>query len=267
VGNVSFCLLLTGTVVFAQARPPANVRELVRESVRHGEAGWRNSMDYSCVKRDVTKQFDSNGNLRTTDADAYQMVPLGGHTSYELPVEHNHEPISPEKKLKAENELRKLRAGTPAQKEERFEKLRAERSYMAEVPDAFDFKITGEASLPTGPAWVIEAAPRPDYQPKSRYAHMFPAMRGTLWIDEADVQWVKADAEAIKTVTFGVFIARLAKGSHIVIEQMKLPDGSWVAKRIEAKASARTLLFFNHNFEEDITYSGYRKEAPLAAAK
>jgi hypothetical protein len=96
---------------------------------------------------------------------------------------------------------------------------------------------------------------------------MFRAMSGTLWIDNKDVEWVKADAVAIDTVAFGFFIARLAKGSHIVLEQLKLPNGSWVAKHIEAKASARTFLLFNHNFEEDITYSNYRRQPALAAQR
>ena len=46
---------------------------------------------------------------------------------------------------------------------------------------------------------------------------------------------------------------------------MKLPSGDWVPKSLEAKAEARTLLFFPHSFEEDITYNGYRKAGPLTA--
>ena len=60
------------------------------------------------------------------------------------------------------------------------------------------------------------------------------------------------------------FIARLAKGSHIVIEQIRLPNGAWVPKSIQARASARTFLLFNHNFEEEITYVGYRKAPDVA---
>jgi hypothetical protein len=95
-------------------------------------------------------------------------------------------------------------------------------------------------------------------------------MRGKLWIDKKDVQWVKADAVAMSNVYFGVFIAKLSKGSHIILEQTKLADGTWVPQRIQAKADARTFLVFNHNFEQNITYSNYHKgavEAPLSASK
>jgi len=244
-----------------------DARELVRQSIRNGERSWRQSLDYSCTKREVDRQLDSGGRVRSVSDDVYRVIPLGEGTFYEQPVQHNNEPVTSVVRLKSERELARLKAETPAQKRRRFQQLAAERSYMAEVPDAFDFRIAGEETLPSGQAWVIEAKPHPGYRPRSRYGRMFRAMGGRLWIDKKDVQWVKADAVAMDTVAFGFFIARLARGSHIVLEQIKLPDGSWVAKRIQAKASARTFLFFNHNFEEEITYSDYRRGLTLAAQR
>jgi hypothetical protein len=258
-------LLVLASASFLLGQP--DPRDLVRQSIRNGERSWRRSFDYYCTKRDVERQVDSAGRTREVDDDVYQVIPLGEGASYERPLLHNNEPVRSEVRLKVERDLSRLRSETPAQKQRSFQKLAAERSYMAEVPDAFDFRITGEVNLATGPAWVLAAVPRPGYQARSRYGRMFHAMSGTLWIDKKDVEWVKADAVAMDTVAFGFFIARLAKGSHIVLEQMKLPDGSWVAKHIEAKASARTFLFFNHNFDEDITYSNYRRQPALAAQR
>ena len=255
---------ISAATLFAQANP----RDLVRESIRNGEQSWRRSFDYYCIKRDVDREFDSGHRVKSVSDDVYEVIPLGFSTSFDKLIRHNNEPVSRDRRLKAEEELRARQQEAPDAKRRRFDKQLSERSYMKEVADAFDFRITGEEQLPTGPAWVLEATPRPGYQPRSRYAHMFPKMRGRLWIDKKDRQWVKADAVAADTVTFGFFIARLAKGSHIRIEQMRLPDGDWVAKRITAAASARTFVFFNHNFEEDITYSDYSRTPPsLSAAK
>lgn len=250
-------------ILWAQGNP----RELVRESIRNGARSWKESLGYYCVKRDVDRQYDITGRVKSTSDDVYDVIPLGDGTSFDQLVERDGEPIPVEERLKVEKELQRRRAETPAQKRRRFEKELADRSYMEEVPDAFDFQITGEENLPTGPAWVLKATPHPGYEPKSRYAHMFSKMHGTLWIDQRDKQWVKADAVAAEAVTFGYFIARLAKGSHIILEQMKLPDGTWVPKRITARAEARTFLVFNHNFEEDISYDRYRKATALAAAR
>jgi hypothetical protein len=257
-------LLLSVTVGALFAQP--NARDLVRQSIANGEKAWRQSFEYYCTKTDISRQLDATGRVKSIDEDVYKIFPLGYGSSFEMHVSHNNEPVPRDDRQRQEDELARRRAESPAQKRKRFEHEVAQRSYMKEVPDAFDFRITGTENLPTGPAWAIEATPRPGYQPKSRYGRMFPHMRGTLWIDKKDVQWVKADAVAVDNVSFGVVIARLAKGSHIVLQQTRLPDENWVPSRLEAKASARTFVFFHHRFEENIAYGDYRKGDTAAAA-
>jgi hypothetical protein len=251
-----FVALLFASAVALLAQP--DPRELVRESIRNGEQAWRRSFDYRCVKRDVTRQLDSTGHVRGTTEDLYDEIPVGEHASFEELVQHDNEPVPRVQLAREERELERLRAENPTEKQRLLGRQAADRSYMLEVPDAFDFKMVGVQNLPTGPAWVLDATPHPGYIPKSRYAHLFHAMHGRLWIDQQARQWVKADAVSMSEVTFG-FVARLSKGSHITIEQMKLPDGSWVPNKIRARASARLFLFLNRNFEEEISYSSYRK--------
>jgi hypothetical protein len=257
--------LAAGCGVSHAANQP-DPQQLVRQSILNGERAWRISTEYACIKRVASRQFDSLGEVRNKETDVYAVIPLGLGAFFNEHLEHDGEPITAQARERAERELENLRGEPASVKQRRFEKELAERSYMKEVPDAFYFRITGTEQLPTGPAWVVEATPRAGFEPKSRYAHVFPRMRGTLWIDQKEVQWVKADTVATDNITFGLFIARLAKGSHIYLEQMKLPDGNWVPKSLEAKAEARTFLFFQHNFEEDITYNDYRKPAALSAA-
>ena len=245
---------------------PNDTRELVRQSIQNGQKAWQVSTEYACTKRVLSRQFAGLGEIKSSSDDLYSIVPLGNGASFSEHIKHDGEPVSAEVRQKTKRELQKLLAELPSAKRHRFEKELAERSYMIEVPDAFNFRITGTQNLPTGPAWVLEAMPRPGFEPKSRYAHIFPKMHGTLWIDQKDVQWVKADAVATENISFGLFIARLAKGSHILLEQTRLPDGEWVPQSLEAKAAARTFLFFAHNFEEQYTYSEYHKPNPLQAA-
>ena len=249
------------------ASAPPDARELVRQSVRNGERAWRVSLTYACTKRDVNRALGSSGNVKNVDDDVYHVIPLGYGVSFDELVTSHGEPLPAVRRQRVEEALDRLRDESPELKRAHFAKDVHDRSYMLEVPDAFDYRITGVDNLPTGPAWVVDATPRPGYQPQSRYAHMFHAMHGTLWIDQKDVQWVKADAVASEPVSFGFFIARLARGSHIVIQQRKLPDGDWVAASISAHASARLFLVVNRRFEEDITYSDYRKSSVTLASR
>jgi hypothetical protein len=241
-------------------------RELVKQSIENGQQSWKIAAEYACTKQIVEKQLDATGTEKSATEDEFSVIPLGYGAFVEQLSKHNGEAVPVEVRQRAEKELEKMRAEPPALKQRRFEKALAERAYMNEVPDAFDFRITGTENLPTGLAWVVEAIPRPDYEPKSRYARVFAKMRGTLWIDQKDRQWVKADALAIDNVSFGLVIARLAKGSHILLEQEKLRSGDWVPKSLQAKAAARLFMLFPHNFEENITYNNYRRGASVEAA-
>ncbi len=267
----STAVLSTAVLAFASAAllvaQQPDPRELVRQSIRNGERAWRQSLDYFCLENDHNQEFTSDGAVRSASDDVYDVIPVGYGAFFEKLVKHDNELVAHTDLAREQAELAKLNVESPADKQRRFQRLQAERAYMLEVADAFDFTIVGTEDLPTGPAWALEAVPRPGYVPRSRYGHMFHAMRGKLWIDRKDLQWVKAEAIAMEDVTFGFFIARLSKGSHISSEQMRLADGEWVPRRIQARASARTFLFFNHNFEEDVSYSDYRKSAaPMVTA-
>lgn len=252
--RVPWIALFTAGLLLGEVDP----RELVRKSIANGEKSWRLSRSYSCIEREVKK--------RAGVINVYEVKPIGG-SPYERLIQRNGKPLPPAEQRKQEEQFRKAIAQaareTPAR---RLAKEERERAFMKEIPDAFDFKLVGEEALPTGPAYVLQATPRPGYRPRSRYAKAFSKMSGKLWIDKKDIQWVKADAVAMDNVSFGFFIARMAKGAHIVLEQMRLPDGVWVPKQFAVKANARIMLVKSRNFDEQITYSNYRKMGPPKAA-
>ncbi len=86
---------------------------------------------------------------------------------------------------------------------------------MLEVADAFDFTLVGVEDFPTGPPGCWRRCPVPATFPVPLRACV-SAMRGKLWIDQKDLQWVKAEAVATQDVSFGFFVARLSQGSRIV---------------------------------------------------
>jgi hypothetical protein len=56
----------------------------------------------------------------------------------------------------------------------------------------------------------------------------------------------------------GLFVARVQRGSHIVLEQTCVGDGVWVPKRLELRASARILFLKSLDIDRILTYSDYR---------
>jgi hypothetical protein len=59
----------------------------------------------------------------------------------------------------------------------------------------------------------------------------------------------------------GLFVARVQRGSHIILEQTCVGDDVWVPKRLEVRASARILFLKSLDIDRILTYSDYRPAA------
>ena len=77
-------------------------------------------------------------------------------------------------------------------------------------------------------------------------------------------QLVKVEVEVIDTISMGLFLVRVAKGSRAAFEQTWVNDEVWLPRRVQAFASARLGLVKPLHIEHEINYSNYR-ELPAAS--
>ncbi|MGA7218550.1 MAG: hypothetical protein WBX38_09555, partial [Candidatus Sulfotelmatobacter sp.] len=69
----------------------------------------------------------------------------------------------------------------------------------------------------------------------------------------------KLEAEAIDTVSFGWFLARIHKGTRLVFEQTRVNEEVWLPQHLTFKFDARIAVFKSYNEEDEETFSDYRK--------
>jgi hypothetical protein len=79
----------------------------------------------------------------------------------------------------------------------------------------FQFRLVGQESVNGRNCYVIAATPKTGYQPSNRETKVLTGMRGTMWFDTSQFQWVKVYAEVFRPVAFGVFIADVKPGTEI----------------------------------------------------
>ena len=70
---------------------------------------------------------------------------------------------------------------------------------------------------------------------------------------------MKLDIQCIDTVSVGLFLLRLHKGSNIQIEQVRVNDEVWLPRHVALKLDARLALLKGVNIAEDVTYRDYKK--------
>jgi hypothetical protein len=134
-----------------------------------------------------------------------------------------------------------------------------QREFLKEVPDAFIFKQLGDEVIDGRPVFVIEGVPKPDYSPQLDEAKILKRVKAKFWIDKSEYQWIKAEAEILDTVSFGLFLIRIEKGSRFEFEQAKINNEIWLPKHQHQVMYGRLGLIKRVHIDVDSVYSGYKK--------
>ncbi|HZW94921.1 MAG TPA: hypothetical protein VFF64_18380 [Candidatus Eremiobacteraceae bacterium] len=222
--------------------------------------------DYTYIERDEEHKLDGKGQTKSTKSETYEVMELYGEQAQRL-IEKDGKALSPKDAAKEEEKIQKIidkrkseSEDAHRKREQKEEKEREEgRQFVHEIADAYNFHLVGTESLGGRDAWVIDAEPRPGYEPHMKYAKFLPKFRGRVWIDKEETQWAKMDIQCIDTVSLGLFLARFHKGSRIVVEQTRVNDEVWVPKHVNVKVDVRLALVKNFNVEEEQTFRDYKK--------
>jgi hypothetical protein len=262
-------VLVASSTLFAQNKgsdKPQNspialdARQIVGQSLVAAELSWQARNAYIYMERDEDRRLDSAGQVQSQNVDVTKMTLVNGIRFEEL-MEHNGQLPSADDQKKREVEIEKLKHETTAEQAERLRKDQDNRSFLHVLLEAFDFRLVGEETVDGRPAYVLEATPHPGYHASGKYGKLLARVQGKLWVDKQDFGWVKVDGEVTQSFSMGLFVARVQRGSHILLEQICLGDAVWVPKRLEVRASAKILFLKSLELEKILTYSDYRPAA------
>jgi len=198
--------------------------------------------------------------VKSENIDVTRMILVNG-ARFEQLMEHNGQPPSAADQRKSDADLEKLRHETPEEQTARLQKDQENRAFLRDVLEAFDFQLIGEEVVGGRRAYVLHATPHPGYHAHGKFGKMFSKVEGNLWVDMQDFGWIKVDGEVTQPFSMGLFVARVQRGSHIILEQTCVGDAVWVPKRLEVRASARILFLKSLNMDRILTYFDYRPAA------
>lgn len=222
--------------------------------------------DYTYMERDEEHKLDGKGRVKSTEVKTYEVMELYGEQAQRL-IEKDDKALSSKDAAKEEEKIQKIidkrkneSEDARRKREQKEEKEREDgRKFVREVADAYNFHLVGTESLSGRNAWVIDAEPRPGYEPHMKEAKFLPKFRGRVWIDKDEDQWAKMDIECVDTASLGWFLARVHRGSRIVVEQMRVNDEVWLPKHVAVKVDVRLALLKNYDVELEQTFRDYKK--------
>jgi len=242
------------------------VEEIVARSVQNTNADWAAAPRWDFTEHDVITK-DGKKIVKASEVTMIDGSP------YNKPIAWNGHPLSA---AQAANEERKLQQETarrrdesPAARQKRIaeyqKQRRQDRELMQQMARGFRFKLLGEEMVDGRRCFALEATPRPGYEPPTRDTKVLTGMRGKMWIDAEQYQWVKVHAEVFRPVRFGLFIARVQAGTEFTLEQKAVAGNVWLPSHFETRVRAKVLVFSRRSIDDE-TYSDYRLAGEAARA-
>ncbi len=196
------------------------------------------------------------------DTETYETVILYGQPFQKL-IAKNDKPLEEKEQKKEQDrfdrEVDKRRRQTEGSGKTDYDKEREQRlKIMKEVVNAYTFRLLGEEQVDGQDAYVISAEPRAGYKPQTREGSWLEGLHGKIWIDRNELQWVKVEAQVIKPLKWGFFIATLAPGSSLYFEQRRVNNELWLPAKVVARVNGR-FTFKHYDMEVESDYRDYRK--------
>jgi hypothetical protein len=247
--------------------PPTNdPREIVRRAADTDQRDFELSRNYTYQERRVVKQLDKHGKEKHQEIETHDWTILYGR-SYGRLIQKDDKPLSAKDEQKEQEKMDKFieRRKNESEKErkkrlEKEEKERREdRAFAADVVNAYDFSMAGEDHVDGRDVYVIDAVPRKDFHPTQPHADMLPKLKGRVWIDKKDYGWAKIQLQTIDTISWGLFLIRIHKGSEITLEQTRVNNEIWLPGKLLVNGGARIALLMNTNMAMQSDYFNYKK--------
>jgi hypothetical protein len=260
-------VLPTGRAAVPSAHVPS-VQEIVSRSVANNQANWNAAPEFSYTEHDLI----TKGGQRTDRT--YRVLMIDG-SPYNETIAVNGEPLSPAAHKRQQAELQRVTekrnwesAETRRQRIARYERgRRQDHELMAEMIAAFDFQMGGLEMINGRKCYRVDAYPKPGYVPHSRDTKVLSGMKGTLWIDTKEYQWVKVETSVFRPVSFGLFIAHVEPGTEFVLDEAPVGNNIWEPVHFVTKVKASILHFWSHSSTDDESYSDYQREYAKQAAR
>ncbi len=222
--------------------------------------------DYTYVDREVQKNLDGKGQVKSTEVKTYEILEIYGEQVRRL-IEKDDKPLDAKEAAKEEEKIEKIinkrKDESDQERKKREEKEVKEREdgrkFVHDVSDAYDFKLVGTEQVGGREAWVIDGKPRPGFEPHMKESKFLSKFQGRVWIDKGDLQLAKMDIEAIDTVSVGWVLARIHKGSRFMLEQARVNDEVWLPRYLTFLFDARIALLKGFKVDGEQSYRDYKK--------
>ena len=206
------------------------------------------------VGRAMRAQFAAQGDvsrfeylqtqLERRDTRTYRIVESDAGGVQRL-IAINDQELTPKQREHEEQWLDKLVLDPTIQRERQRDDAEEEarrQKLIAVLGKAFLYEIEGTER--GGEVVRLHFRPNPQFHADSREAKVCAGLEGTMWIDEFEQRFTRAEGTLVRGVDFGWgLFGRLDKGGHFAIEQTEVDPGVWRITDLDVSFRGTMLIF------------------------
>jgi hypothetical protein len=266
------CLLVVA--VTAQERPLPEREAFLREARQHLQTDTSLQSSYVYVETRREQKLDERGRVLEESVKVFESYPglPGEKNRWERLIAENGRPrpaaelekVDRDRQRQAEA-LARLLTEQPAKERARQERDLAQqrREFEATVDDifvVFEIEMRGREVIEGHDTIALSLTPRPNAKPRTYQGRQLQKFSLRAWINEADHELVRLDAEAIDTLSMGFgVLARLHKGSQLSFLRRKVNDEVWLPAAVHFHGGVRVALVRTLRRSGTSEFSNYRK--------
>lgn len=271
---VSLVLLCSSPAILAQAlrTSPPNLQLILLQVQAHQKQveAMRENYTYNCLQ--TTEDLDSNGQVKKTETEQRDEFFVNGHLIGRV-VRKNGQPLTTaetDKETRRVTELVQKAQNTPP-----GQRLQGHTITISRVLELMDLRNPRRVIFRGRPTVVFDFVGRKDMKTHGLMEDASKKLRGTVWIDKADLQVAHLEVTVADNFKLaGGLLASVQKGSSFRFDQAPVDGGLWLPTGSEADMQARILVLKNlrerliqrdYDFERFNVETGQAAQPPVAA--
>jgi hypothetical protein len=217
---------------------------------------------YTFTEKQTERRLDGNGNVTKVTSASYEVYPSAepGHTYRKL-VERDGKPLPVDDLANEDRKQQEKEAKAAARSPEvQAERRRKEAEAVEEIFRLYDIRTVGREAVEGRGAILVTFTPRPGAETTTRPGKILKKFSGRAWIDEADYQLVRVEADLTDDLSFGFgILAKLKKGARAELQRRKVNDEIWLPSEARFVGHARLFLVKGLHIDTLSQYSDYKK--------
>lgn len=257
--------LLTGLVAFILTSAWAGATDrdtLVKDAVENYFRSARMMREFAVVRETERNDYHKDGGLKSRDHWTQRIDFIDGVRAG-WTIERDGKPLSEEERARSQVSARQSaaewKAKSPAERKKILEKAEKETSYLREFPHALVFTPMPDEQINGRVAMVWSFKPKPGYKAKSLGGRVYEGVVGKIWLDREERQLARLDAEVVRDVTVGGFLAKIEKGTRFELTQTRVEAGCWLPSHQLVRYSAQILLVKGIHRSLNTRYRDWRR--------